>query len=210
MYNRMTRDSGSSRRRFVQGAATLGVLGLAGCTGGGGGEGDGDVVTITIGGTSTGSSTQAAGQALARAASMHSDSVQISVQETDGWTANLYEFDNDQIPAMGVDNNSLAKALEEEGPFADTPVGKLPHQGFMFTSLQIHWVGLEGSGVESTADLRDGGYTIYPIQPGLGTRLLTEEIIKEAGVWEQHDILNVDTGDIPGAVGEGRVDPVCL
>lgn len=210
MYNRMTRDSGSSRRRFVQGAATLGVLGLAGCTGGGGGEGDGDVVTITIGGTSTGSSTQAAGQALARAASMHSDSIQISVQETDGWTANLYEFDNDQIPAMGVDNNSLAKALEEEGPFADTPVGKLPHQGFMFTSLQIHWVGLEGSGVESTADLRDGGYTIYPIQPGFGTRLLTEEIIKEAGMWEQNDILNVDTGDIPGAVEEGRVDALCL
>jgi len=206
----MSGKTTSTRRDVVKGAATLGVIGLAGCTGDGNGNGDGEVTTITIGGTSTGSSTQAAGQALARAASEHSDTVEISVQETDGWTANLYEYDDGQIPAMGVDNNSLAKALEEEGPFAEESVEDLPHQGFLFTSLQIHWVGLEGSGVESTQDLREGGYTIYPIQPGFGTRLLTEEIIKEADMWEQNDILNVDTGDIPGAVEEGRVDALCL
>ena len=194
-----------TRRDVVKGAATLGVVGLAGCS-----DDDGDEVTITIGGTSTGSSTQAAGQALARAAQQHSDFVNISVQETDGWTANLYEYDDGQIPAMGVDNNSLAKALASEGPFGDDPVDTLPHQGFLFTSLQIHWVGLEGSGVESTEDLREGGYTIYPIQPGFGTRLLTEEIIREADMWEQNDILNVDTGDIPGAVEEDRVDVLCL
>lgn len=217
----MIDDDSTKRRDVVKGAATLGVVGLAGCSGGGdGGEsssGDGDdggddggEVTITIGGTSTGSSTQAAGQALARAAQQHSDFLNVSVQETQGWTANLYEYANDQIPAMGVDNNSLSKALSEEGPFAEDPVDTLPNQGFLFTSLQIHWVGLEGSGVESVADLREGGYTIYPIQPGFGTRLLTEEILKEAGLWEQNDILNVDTGDIPGAVEEGRVDALCL
>ncbi|MFP4626272.1 MAG: TAXI family TRAP transporter solute-binding subunit [Natronomonas sp.] len=213
----------------MKGAATLGVLGLAGCLGddddGTNGDTNGDTdgdsngdsddggtesYTITIGGTSTGSSTQAAGQALARAASQHSDIVDISVQETAGWTANLYEYDDDQIPAMGVDNNSLAKAMNEEDPFDEDPVGKLPHQGYMFTSLQIHWLGLEGSGIESTADLREGGYTIYPIQPGFGTRLLTEEIIKNAELWDQNDILNVDTGDIPGAVEEDRVDALCM
>lgn len=222
----MSNETSNSRRDMIKGTATLGVIGLAGCLGdddepvdedtnGDADTGDDDdevteSYTITIGGTSTGSSTQAAGQALARAASQHSDIVDISVQETAGWTANLYEYDDDQIPAMGVDNNSLAKALNEEGPFEDAPVGKLPHQGYMFTSLQIHWLGLEGSGIESTADLRDGGYTIYPIQPGFGTRLLTEEIIKDAGLWEQNDILNVDTGDIPGAVEEDRVDALCM
>ncbi|PSQ56530.1 TRAP transporter substrate-binding protein [Halobacteriales archaeon SW_8_68_21] len=190
--------------------ATLGVVGLAGCSGGDGGDGDDSEVTITVGGTSTGSSTQAAGQALARAAQQHSDFLNVSVQETQGWTANLYEYDGDQIPAMGVDNNSLAKALSEEGPFADEPVETLPNQGFLFTSLQIHWVGLDGSGVESVSDLREGGHTVYPIQPGFGTRLLTEEILKEAGVWEPNDILNVDTGDVPGAVEEDRVDALCL
>jgi TRAP-type uncharacterized transport system substrate-binding protein len=69
---------------------------------------------------------------------------------------------------------------------------------------------MDGSGLESTADLREGGYTIYPIQPGFGTRLLTEEILKEAGLWEPNEILNVDTSDIPGAVAEGRVDALCV
>jgi len=209
----MVDSDNRSRRDVLKCGATLGVVGLAGCSGGDGGDGDdGDdgEVTITIGGTSTGSSTQAAGQALARAAQQHSDFLNVSVQETKGWTANLYEYDGDQIPAMGVDNNSLAKALSEEGPFADEPVETLPNQGFLFTSLQIHWVGLDGSGVESVSDLREGGHTVYPIQPGFGTRLLTEEILKEAGVWEPNDILNVDTGDVPGAVEEDRVDALCL
>jgi len=206
----MVDSDNRSRRDVLKGGAALGVVGLAGCSGGDGGDGDDGEVTITIGGTSTGSSTQAAGQALARAAQQHSDFLNVSVQETKGWTANLYEYDGDQIPAMGVDNNSLAKALSEEGPFADEPVETLPNQGFLFTSLQIHWVGLDGSGVESVSDLREGGHTVYPIQPGFGTRLLTEEILKEAGVWEPNDILNVDTGDVPGAVEEDRVDALCL
>ncbi|THE63939.1 TRAP transporter substrate-binding protein [Salinadaptatus halalkaliphilus] len=188
----------------MKGAAAVGVVSVAGCLG------DDELETVTIGGTSSGSSTQAAGQALARAASEESDVVEVSVQETDGWTANLYEYDNDQIPAMGVDNNSMSKAIAEEGPFADDPVDTLPHQGFQFTALQIHWVGLEGGGVESVQDLRDGGYTIYPIQPGFGTRLLTEEILEDAGIWEENEISNVDTSDIPGQVEEGNVDALCL
>ncbi|MCL9815878.1 TAXI family TRAP transporter solute-binding subunit [Natronocalculus amylovorans] len=195
-----------SRRDMLKGAATLGVIGLAGCTG----DDDDGTTTITIGGTSSGSSTQQAGQALARAASQHSDIVEISVQQTDGWTANLYEYDEGQIPAMGVDNNSLSQALNDSGPFGDEPVESLPHQGFQFTSLEMHWVALEGSGIESTEDIREGGYTIYPIQPGFGTRLLTEDVIREADMWDQNEISNVDTDDIPGAVEEDRVDALCL
>lgn len=204
-----------NRRDVLKGAATIGLISTAGCAGGGDTNGDGEngeseTHTVTIGATSQNSSTQAAAQALARAANDHSDTVSISPQVTDGWTANLYEYDDENIPAMGVDNNSLSKALTEDGPFAEDPVDSLPLQGFMFTSLQIHWVALEGSGLESTADLEEGGYTIYPIQPGFGTRLLTEEVIKEADLWEQNEILNVDTGDIPGAVEEGRVDALCV
>ncbi|AKH96548.1 TRAP transporter solute receptor, TAXI family [Halanaeroarchaeum sulfurireducens] len=203
-----------NRRDLLKGAATLGVITTAGCTGGNGDDdgedGGGESYQVTIGATSSNSSSQAAAQALARAANEHSDTVSISPQVTDGWTANLYEYDSGNIPAMAVDNNSLSKAINEEGPFADDPVDTLPQQGFMFTSLQIHWVGLEGSGLESTADLEEGGYTIYPIQPGFGTRLLTEEVIKEAGIWEQNEIYNGDTGDVPGAVEEGRVDALCV
>ena len=205
----------------------MGVITLAGCAGGGdgggedggsggeegtgGGEGGGgESYEIVIAGTSSGSSTQQAGQALARAASQHSDILDISVQVTDGWTANLYEYDSGNVSSMGVDNNSLSKAMNEEGPFADESVDDIPHQGFVFTNLEIYWVATEESGITSTADLQDGGYTIYPIQPGFGTRLLTEEVIREAGVWENNDILNVGTSDIAGAVEEGRVDAMAI
>lgn len=186
----------------------MGVITTAGCMGGG--DGDGESYSVVIAGTSSGSSTQQAGQALARAASEESDVLDISVQVTDGWTANLYEFDSGNISSIGVDNNSLAKAMSDSGPFADEPVDTMPMQGFVFTNLQIYWVAMEGSGIESTADLREGGHTIYPIQPGFGTRLLTEEVIKEAGAWEGNEILNLDTADIAGAVEEGRADALCI
>ncbi|WP_226480441.1 TAXI family TRAP transporter solute-binding subunit [Natrinema amylolyticum] len=202
----MCANSGQRRRDVLKGAATAGVISMAGCLSGD----SGDKITVTIGGTSQNSSTQAAGQALARAASQHSDTVNVSVQVTDGWIANLQEYDSDNIPAMGVDNNSIAKAMADEGPFADNPVETLPHQGFMFTSLQIHMLGLEDSGLESTADLKEGGYTIYPIQPGFGTRQLTKEILEDAGVWEQNDINKADTSDIPGQVEEGNIDAICM
>jgi len=205
----MTND-GKSRRDVLKGAATLGVISAAGCMDSIGGGGDGDSYQVVIGGTSSGSSTQQAGQALARAASQHSDILNVSVQVTDGWTANLYEFDSGNISSIGVDNNSLSKAMNEEGPFADDPVDSLPMQGFVFTNLEIYWIAMEDSGIESTADLADGGYTIYPIQPGFGTRLLTEEVIREAGLWEPNEILNLDTSDIPGAVEEGRADALCI
>jgi len=204
-------DDSVSRRDVMKGATTLGAISMAGCTdaltGGGGG---GDSYQMVIAGAGSGTSTQQAAQALARAASQHSDSLSITVQVTDGWTANLYEYDNDNFDTIGVDNNSLSKAMNEEGPFADDPIDSLPMQGFVFTNLEIHWVAMEGSGIQSTSDLQDGGYTIYPIQPGFGTRLLTEEVIKEAGLWEQNEILNVDTSDIPGAVEEERVDALCV
>ncbi|MFW5978361.1 MAG: TAXI family TRAP transporter solute-binding subunit [Halohasta sp.] len=203
----------STRRNMLKGAATLGIITTAGCMGGGGGGDDGgesESYQITIGGTSSGSSTQQAGQALARAASEHSDILDVSVQTTDGWTANLYEFDDGNLSSMGVDNNSLSKAMNDEDPVDEDPVDSLPMQGFVFTNLEMYWVATEDSGIESTADLAEGGYTIYPIQPGFGTRLLTEEIIREAGLWEPNEINNSETSDIPGVVEEGRVDALCI
>lgn len=210
---------------MLSGAATLGVITLAGCSGGDGDDGgsdggdggsDGDdggsqSYQVSIGATSSGSSTMAAAQALQRAASEHSDILSVSAQTTSGWTANIREFANGNISAMGVDNNSLSKAMNDAGPFeGNRSVDNLPMQGFVFTNLEIYWVAMEGSDIESTADLADGGHTIYPIQPGFGTRLLTEEVLKEAGVWEPNDILNADTSDIPGNVEEGNVDALCV
>ncbi|WP_255167206.1 TAXI family TRAP transporter solute-binding subunit [Natrononativus amylolyticus] len=207
----MTREGGNTRRTVLKSAGAVGALGLAGCLddlGDLGGDGDGH--SIAIAGTSSGSATQAAGQATALAASEHSDTLTIDVQETEGWTANLYEFDTGDFSTIGVDNNSLSKAMNDEDPFDEDPVENLPMQGYLFDSLEMHWVAMEGSDIESTEDLREGGYTIYPIEPGFGTRLLTEEVLREDGIWDANDINNENTDDIPGAVEEGRVDALVL
>ncbi len=200
----MALHRGVTRRTVVKSVAAAGVVGAAGCLGDDGGD------TITIAGTSTGSSTQQAAQAIQRAANEHSDTLNIDVQVTEGWTANMYEFDGGDFSTIGVDNNSWQAALNDDEPFDDDPVDDTPMQGFLFTSLEMHWVALEGSGIESTADLREGEYTIYPIEPGFGTRLLTETVLREDGIWDANNINNEDTEDVPGAVEEGRVDALCL
>ena len=200
----MARVPDANRRNVLKAMGAAGVVGVAGCLG------DDDGHTITLAGTASGSSTQAAGQALARGASEHSDELTIDVQETSGWTANMYEFDAGDFSTIGVDNNSWSAAINEDPPFDEDPVENMPQQGFLFTSLEMHWVAMDGSGIESTEDLRDGGYTIYPIEPGFGTRLLTETVLKEDGIWDANDINNDDTNDIPGAVEEGRVDALAL
>lgn len=192
-----------TRRDALKAMGAMGVVGLAGCT-------DDDTYTFTLAGTSSGSATQQAGQALSRAADEHSDSINVTVQETGGWTANVYDYDDGEFETIGVDTNSMAKAFNSEDPFDEEPVDDVPNQGPLFTSLEMIWVAMEGSDIESTADLREGGYTIYPIEPGFGTRLITEEVLREDGIWDANDINNEDTDDIPGAVEEGRVDALCV
>ncbi|WP_058364889.1 TAXI family TRAP transporter solute-binding subunit [Haloparvum sedimenti] len=222
----MTDSTNRSRRDVVKGATTLGVIGLAGCTGdegdgddggdsSGDGSGDGgddgiDEYDLVVGTSGSGTPTEAAGQALARACSEESDFLTLTVQNTDGWSANLIEYDQGTIPAMGVDNNSLANALADEGPYEDNPVDDLPHLGFMYTNLDIHFVATEESGVTSTTDLYDGGYDVYPLQPGAGTRALTEEILRETGVWEANNMLQIEFSEIAGAVEEGRADVIAM
>ncbi|GAB6879479.1 TAXI family TRAP transporter solute-binding subunit [Halorubrum gandharaense] len=193
-----------TRRDALKAMGAMGVVGLAGCT-----DDDG-THTFTLAGTSSGSSTQAAGNAAALAASEHSDSIDVTVQETGGWTANIYDYDAGDFESIGVDTNSMAKAFNDEDPFDEEPVESIPDQGPRFTSLEMIWVAMEGSGIESTADLREGGYTIYPIEPGFGTRLITEEVLTEDGIFEANEINNENTDDIPGAVEEGRVDALCV
>lgn len=207
----MSWEGRNTRRTVLKTAGVVGAIGVAGCLddiGDLGGGGDGH--SIALAGTSSGSATQAAGQATALAASEHSDELSIDVQVTEGWTANLYEFDGGDFSSIGVDNNSMAAAMNDEDPFDEDPVENLPMQGYQFTSLEMHWVAMEGSGIESTADLRDGGYTIYPIEPGFGTRLLTETVLEEDGIWDANEINNENTDDIPGAVEEDRVDALVL
>ncbi|SDY45908.1 hypothetical protein SAMN05216564_105218 [Halopenitus persicus] len=128
----------------------------------------------------------------------------MSVQETEGWVSNAYLYDKGNIPAVSLDNNTADLAFQGAGKFNDQPVESLPYQGLGYTTIQIYWLAVEGSGIESTADL--SGKNVFPIQPGFGTRLLTETILKEADMWNDIQPVNVDVGDVPGAIAEDRID----
>lgn len=190
------------RRRFIKAASAAGIAGLAGCMGGS------SKAQVTMGVTGQGSSTTAAGQALSRAVNQESDTLDMPVQQTDGWVANAYLYDDDELEAAGIDNNTISKAKSSRSPFDEEPVDDIPYQGFIFTSLHIHLVAVDGSGIETTDDL--AGKTVYPIQPGYGTRLLTEEVFERGGIADEVDYLNVDTSDVPGAIQEDRVDALAV
>ena len=216
-----------SRRNVIKsvGASTV-ALSLAGCTSdGSGGSGENDnsgnsdesdggsetsgssqkeSYTVPMGAGSSGGNTFQFCQAVSRALDEHSEKAGMSVQETEGWVSNTYLYDKGNIPAVSLDNNTADLAFRGEGKFSDQPVENLPYQGFGYTTIQIYWLAVEGSGIKSTADL--AGKNVYPIQPGFGTRLLTETILKEAGMWEDIKAVNVDVGDVPGAIAEDRID----
>lgn len=224
----MSDNSNQTRRDLLKGTAGIGTIAITGCLGDGGssdgGSGDsgsGDTSTGSSGGGSSGSSYEMkmggssqgstafnSMQALARALNEHSDELSMTVQQTQGNVANMYQYDQGSLPAIATDNNTISKAIAGNDRFNEEPVENIGHQSFRFNGLDIFWVAREGSGIESTEDF--AGKTVYPIQPGFGTRLLTEEVMKTAGMWENVDIINVNTSDIAGAIEEGRVDAAAV
>lgn len=209
----MVNNQGVSRRDALKAtgaAATAGMVGLSGCSALNNLLGSG--ADVTIASTSTGSSSYATGQALAYAASQTDADVDISIQTSQGWTANVRAYANGDFNTISVDNNSLSKAIAGEGPYSDADFTQedLPYQGFVFTSLEMFWLARDGSGIQTVSDLRDGGYTIYPIEPGFGTNLMTREILDNAGILQANEVNKSDTGDAPGAVNQGDVDALVV
>lgn len=201
-HKNMHQTNSVDRRTLLKSTAALGTIGLAGCLGD---DDDGNGETLSVGTAGSGTPTEAAGQALARAMDEHSD-ISMTVQNTDGWTSNMYEYDNESFYMYGVDNNSLSKARDDDGPFEEEPVDRMPYQGFQYTTLDMYLVAMEETGIESTDDLLEGGYNVFPLEPGAGTRLSTEEILRETGIWDANEMLAIDFADIAGAIEEGRVD----
>ncbi|WP_331232410.1 TAXI family TRAP transporter solute-binding subunit [Natronorarus salvus] len=172
------------------------------------GEGDGDGFVIRVGTASSGSATFAHAQATQAAIENHgnTDIVQYSTQETAGMEANLYIHDEDQVDAVSSFNIQVIEARDGEGGFEEDPVDpdNLPYQGWLANVANLHWIAREDTDIETMDDFE--GHRIWPIQPGFGTRAVTEDLLRSAGMWDDLDIVNMGTGDIAGALEEGNVD----
>ncbi|WP_197425421.1 TAXI family TRAP transporter solute-binding subunit [Halobacterium sp. CBA1126] len=218
------------RRKFLYGTAAAGIAGLAGCMGGDGdgggttddggnggnggdgtaddgGNGDGGEQNLSLRvGTSAGG-TQDVGLAVERAVSQASDILDYSTIESPGYIGTIYRMAQNQFNAGITDNNSLNKALDGRGRFAEQPVDRIPQYGFGAFPYSIYVVARDGTGIETFDDL--AGANVYPAEPGYSTRATTLDVWSQdptADVYEEMTIENMGVGDAPGAMEEGTID----
>ncbi|XVH33209.1 TAXI family TRAP transporter solute-binding subunit (plasmid) [Haloferacaceae archaeon DSL9] len=206
-------EKSQSRRRFLQGTAGLGVVGLAGCTsdndGNGGNETEGGegVVNMRIGSSTSGSTVFQTSQAFQRVLREQSESVRWDTQTTGGDPASIRLYDEGDLEGYGLTNYIVRKAMAGESPFSEEL--DVPYQGFSYFVRDDFFVAVDGSGIETTDDML--GRNVYLLQPGWGTREMFMEIMDEDPELKEQlteNVVDIDTGDVAGAVEEGRIDAI--
>ncbi|GGL67386.1 hypothetical protein GCM10009039_26770 [Halocalculus aciditolerans] len=192
-------------------AGAAGITGLAGCSGDGGGSGNGST-SIGVGIPSSSTTTGQASNAFQRVVKEQSPdtepagTITWNSQETGGDPPSLRQYNQGNVQAMTGGNFVIASAMQDAPPFSENPVESVPNQAFKIASLHLHIVAVDGSGIETSDDLI--GKNFWPLPPSWGLRQQTETVFKNAGMWEdlKPNVVNLDTGDVAGAVEEGRVD----
>jgi TRAP-type uncharacterized transport system substrate-binding protein len=131
-------------------------------------------------------------------------------QETGGDPPSLRQYNQGNVQAMTGGNFILASALDDQSPFSQQPVDSVPHQGFSIAPLHMHILSVQGSGIETTDDLV--GNNFWPLPPQWGLRAQAEAVLESVGVLgeleDTDSIVNAGTGDVAGAIEEGRVDAI--
>lgn len=198
----MANNGNQSRRDVLKGTAGLGAITLAGCLGG-----DDDTVDLTVGSSSSGSSTYGNSQAIQRVVSNESDYVNFITQDAGGDPQSMRLFEDDELNSYSAGNYILNQALEQTGPFAEPDnIENFPQHGFGHLSLNLYWMALEDSDIETTDDLF--GRAIYALPAGWGLRAMTEEMYGNAGLWDdlEEGVVNFETTEAASALEEGRVE----
>ncbi|WP_256567079.1 TAXI family TRAP transporter solute-binding subunit [Natrinema gelatinilyticum] len=199
-------DSERQRRRDVlRGTAGIGALSLAGCLGGGNGSGE-DPVQLTVGSSSSGSSTYGNSQAIQRVVSQQSDYLSFITQDAGGDPQSIRLYADGEINSYSAGNYIMNQALSGTGPFSDDSVSTFPQLGFGHLSLNLYWMALEDSDIQTTDDL--AGRDVYCLPASWGLRAMTEEMYGNAGLWEglAENVVNVETSQAASALAEGRAE----
>lgn len=184
---------------MVAGLSTVGVLSTLGCLGG-------DSQRLSLGVGPVGSRSQTAGAALSVAADRHAEAVTVGTESVEGASERLYALGEGQFDICAVDNTTLYRAIEGIGVFDLESVETVPVQGFCYGWLDHYWLTTREAAADSTADFGEE-QTIYPVQPGIPSRLVTEQLLRSADRWEEVGVDNRPRGAVPAAVG-GEIDVV--
>lgn len=221
MVDTNDKSSRTGRRQFIQTVGSAGTVGLlAGCIGGGSsgqsgngssgqsGNGGSGQANLTAGAAPSGSTLYNTWQGILRAVNNTDTFVNLTTQETPGGEANIRLYDRGQIDIGGASLHDIRQALSGQGSFNNTPVDTLPLQAFRYAVMHLYIVAVDGSGIETTDDLRNDDVVVWPISPGTSVRAFTQYLFKQAGIWNELDVSDIASDAIAGAVEEGRVDAV--
>jgi len=99
-------NDGPSRRNVLKGTAGLGALSLAGCLGGGGGGSGNEPVDLTVGSSSSGSSTYGNSQAIQRVVSENSDYLNFITQDAGGDPQSIRLYADGEINSYSAGTTS--------------------------------------------------------------------------------------------------------
>ena len=188
-----------SRRRALSGLSTVGAVAVVGCLGGG--------TQLTLGVGPAGTRSYQAAHALAVAADRHSERLSVRIESVGTPSERLYSLAEGELTAAGVDNTTLYRASENHGVFDLDPIEPLPHQGFAYGYRELYWIAPASAAPDSTAALTSD-QVVHPGQPGTPSRLVTEQLLRDARLWDTVAIDNRPHAELPTAVDEGTVD--CL
>ena len=206
------------RRKLLTGIGGAGIVGLAGCLGGdepdengAGGDDDAgddsdDPTDLVVASGSEGSIGHSSATALQAMLSSESDILRLTAQTSGGQAANLRLYDEGQVDMSGFDNYNYVHAITSEGAFADQPVENIQYQAMTIATIHIYMVARADTDIETYSDL--AGRDVWPLGPGFGTRAPTQAFFEEIGLWDEMEVSNMDAGDVPGALEEGRLDAI--
>lgn len=226
-------DSNKSDRRSLIKAlgagATVGMLGLAGCSEGGNGNGGGDgngsggnggdgggdggqqSVSWTIGTSGQETATHASGVAFSQVVSENSDRIQMSAQTTGGTTANNRLIDQGQVDIAQSTHNLLWRANGDKEPYADPPIEKTICQTFSYMTLDVFLVkrmDADLGGASTVKDLPEGTTISFGPRGTSAFDMLVDgmTILGIDNPTERFDIQTMGFSEQPGAMNDGRID----
>ncbi|WP_076148737.1 TAXI family TRAP transporter solute-binding subunit [Natrinema saccharevitans] len=199
----------TNRRDILKVASGIGAVSLAGCLGG-----SSNSTSLSVGIPSSSTTTGAASNSFQRVVKEQSGDtepageIRWQNQETGGDPPSLRQFSQGNLQALTAGNFIAASAQEDQPPFAEQPLDTLPNQMFSISSLHMHVLSVNGSGIETTDDLV--GSNFWALPPSWGLRQQAEAVFSNAGLWSElqdtDSIVNADTGDVAGLIEEGNID----
>lgn len=199
--------------KTVGAGATVGMLGLAGCSEDGG-NGNGDGVSWVIGTSGEETATHASGVAFSSVVSENSDRIEMSAQTTGGTTANNRLIDQGEIDIAQSTHNLLWRANADLGPYSDPPIEKTLCQTFSYMTLDIFLVkraeAEDLQGVTEVADMPEGTEISFGPR-GTSAWDMAHDGLGLVGIDDPQEYFSVNTmglGDQADAMNDGRID-VC-